>query len=63
MMRGLGASFGVALVSVILAAYLGAVPSHTVDPRRVVDAIRIAIAIMIVAAAGAGWLSLRRRTE
>ncbi len=60
MMRGLGASFGVALVSVVLAARVGPGSSHTVHPARVMGGIRIALSVLIVAAVLAGILSLRR---
>ncbi|MGE5299468.1 MAG: hypothetical protein ACM3MB_00705, partial [Acidobacteriota bacterium] len=59
MMRGLGASFGVALVSVVLAFKAGPAPTHTVHPGRVVDGIRIALSVLIVASVLAGILSLR----
>jgi MFS family permease len=59
MMRGLGASFGVALVSVILVSRLAA-PTHTVHPGRVVEGIRIALTVLIVVSVLAGLLSLGR---
>ncbi len=60
MMRGLGASFGVALVSVILASRVGQGSSHAVHPALVMGGIRTALFVLIIAAVSAGILSLRR---
>jgi EmrB/QacA subfamily drug resistance transporter len=63
MMRGIGASFGVALVGAALAVRVGNVPTHTVHPAAVWAGLRWAIAGLAVAALLAGLLSVARRSH
>jgi len=63
MMRGLGTSFGVALVGLVLALRLGAVPSHLAPAPDLVAAIRLIVAGLVAAALAAGALSLGRRAS
>jgi MFS family permease len=60
MMRGLGASFGVALVGVALAVHVG-MPTHLGHPAQVLFGFRVAAAALIACAVAAGLLSLGRR--
>ena len=62
MMRGLGTSFGVALVGLVLALRLGDVPSHLAPIPDLISAIQLIIAGLIVAALLAGALSFGRRS-
>lgn len=59
MMRGLGASFGVALVGAPLLVHFGA-PSHLAQPAHVLSGLRLALAVFLVLAIAAGLLSLGR---
>lgn len=62
MMRGLGTSFGVALVGLVLSLRLGAVPSHIAPVPDLVGAIRLIIVGLVVSALLAGVLSFGRRS-
>ncbi|MCC6610896.1 MAG: MFS transporter [Burkholderiales bacterium] len=59
MMRGLGASFGVALVSIAMAVHVGK-PTHLGHPAQVLYGFRIALLALLAAAIVAGAFSLRR---
>lgn len=59
MMRGLGASLGVALVGVAMQVYVG-VPSHVGAQAHVVQGFRLAVEALFGAAIAAGALSLSR---
>ncbi len=62
MMRGLGASFGVALVGAAMAVHVGG-PSHLVAQVYVLRGFRLAVAALLVFAVAAGVLSLGRNTR
>ncbi len=61
MMRGLGASFGIALVGVAMMLHAGSGPSHVVGVVRVRTGISWALYGLVVAAAAGGVLSLVRQ--
>ena len=60
MMRGLGASFGVALVGVAMRLHVGK-PTHLGAHAHVLHGFRLAVAALFVAALAAGVLSVGRR--
>lgn len=60
MMRGLGASFGVALVSVVLALGAGSAPTQSIQPAQVMAGLRTALLGLILASLLAGLLSAKR---
>jgi len=60
-MRGIGASFGIALVGFTLHLGVGAVATNKVEPDVVVHGIRMSLFWLVVAAVLGGLLSVRRR--
>jgi EmrB/QacA subfamily drug resistance transporter len=62
MMRGLGASFGVALVGVAMQWHVGK-PTHLGAQTQVLHGFRLATAALVVAALVAGALSIGRRAS
>jgi MFS family permease len=60
-MRGLGTSFGVAIVGMILALYAGSVSTDQVASATLIDAFRTTILCLLVAALVAGLLAAGRR--
>lgn len=59
MMRGLGASFGVALVGAAMAMHVGR-PTHLGHPAHVLHGFRVAVLALLASAIVAGLLSLGR---
>ena len=61
MMRGLGTSFGVAVVGLVLALVLSGASTAAAPPGDVLSGIRLMLLVLGAAAAGAALLSFRRR--
>jgi MFS family permease len=57
--RGLGASFGVAVVGAAMAVRVGK-PTHLRHPAHVLHAFRVAVAVLLASAIAAGLLSIGR---
>jgi hypothetical protein len=61
MMRGLGTSFGVALVGLVLTLNLHDASTDAAPAGTVLHSLRLVLLCLVVAALGAGVLSFRRR--
>jgi MFS family permease len=61
MMRGLGTSFGVAVVGLVLALRVGTVSTGATSPALILTSVRLTLLTLALAALGAGLLSVRRR--
>jgi MFS family permease len=61
MMRGLGTSFGVALVGLVLTLNLHGAATDAAPAGTVLHSLRLTLLCLVVAALGAGVLSFRRR--